>query len=100
MAFGHIFLKLFQLASQKWLPKSRIGWEHVPTVPIFLEPWSAMSPVSTVSALRSVFIVRVDWNIRMVKGVMTVKTFRSHICIGIVKVSEEERIFFKVCCEF
>ena len=34
----HLFLKLFQLASQKWLPKFQIGWEHVPTVPIFLEP--------------------------------------------------------------
>ena len=26
------------LTSEKWLPKSQIGWEHVPTVPIFLEP--------------------------------------------------------------
>ena len=26
------------LASQKWLPISQIGWEHVPTVPTFLEP--------------------------------------------------------------
>ena len=38
LAFGHLFLKLFQLAIQKWLPKYQIGWEHVPTVPIFLEP--------------------------------------------------------------
>ena len=37
-AGGHLFLKLFYLASQKWLPKSEIGWEHVPTVSIFLEP--------------------------------------------------------------
>ena len=28
-----------ELAIQKWLPKSQIGWEYVPTVPIFLEPW-------------------------------------------------------------
>ena len=35
---GHLFRKLFQLASQKWLPKSQIGWEHVPTVLTFLEP--------------------------------------------------------------
>ena len=39
LAGGHLFLKLFQLASQKWLPKYQIGLEHLPTVPIFLEPW-------------------------------------------------------------
>ena len=27
LAGGHLFLKLFQLASQKWLPKSQNGWE-------------------------------------------------------------------------
>ena len=27
------------MASQKLLPRSQIGWEHIPTVPIFLEPW-------------------------------------------------------------
>ena len=43
MAGGHLFLKLFHLASQKWLPKSQIGWEHLPTVPIFLEPWVGRS---------------------------------------------------------
>ena len=38
LAGGHVYMKLFLLASQKWLPKSEIGWEHVPTVPIFLDP--------------------------------------------------------------
>ena len=38
LAGGHLFMNLFQLASQKLLPKSQIGWEHIPTVPIFLEP--------------------------------------------------------------
>ena len=40
LAVGHLFLKLFQLASQKWLPQSQIGWEYVPTGPIFMEPCS------------------------------------------------------------
>ena len=38
LAGGHLFLKILQLASQKWLPKSKIGWELVPIVPTFLEP--------------------------------------------------------------
>ena len=43
LAGGHLFLKLFQLASQKWLPKYQIDWERVLTGPIFLEPCSEHS---------------------------------------------------------
>ena len=46
LAGGHIFQKLDQLASQKWVPKSQIGWEHVPTVAIFLEPFMQGNPTS------------------------------------------------------
>ena len=42
LAGGHLFLKLFQLASQTWLLKSQIVWEQVPTIPIFLEPCSGV----------------------------------------------------------
>jgi hypothetical protein len=55
LAGGHLFLKLFQLASQKWLPKSQIGWEHVPTVPIFLEPWSELEKMHCTKIVKGVF---------------------------------------------
>ena len=37
VVFMHLFWAL------RLLPKSQIGWEHFPTVPIFLEPWVYLS---------------------------------------------------------
>ena len=63
-----MFLKLFQLASQKWQPKSQIGWEYVPTVPIFLELCALYSPVIaelyTVRASTSAFVTIITANNR------------------------------------
>ena len=58
LAGGHLFLKLFQLASQKWLPKSQIGWENVPTLPIFLEPLSQLYDSATVRLYDSRMVLK------------------------------------------